>query len=215
MIETQLEKKIKTLQTDWGGEFRSFVPFLKENGILFRHSCPHSHHQNGRGKRKHRHIVETGLTLLAQASIPTKYWWQAFETATFLINRMPTLVLNRKSPYEIIYHQKPDYKFMKVFGCACFPHLRPYNSYKLDFRTAKCVFIGYSSQQKGYMCLHSSRRVYIAINVVFNEFEFPFQNDKAFQPTVSEKNTILCPYYAQILTVPKFLLQDVPQLHLH
>ena len=94
MIETQLEKKIKTLQTDWGGEFRSFVPFLKENRILFKHLCPHSHHQNGRVERKHRHIVETSVTLLAQASIPTKYWWQAFETTTFLINKMPTLVLN-------------------------------------------------------------------------------------------------------------------------
>ena len=90
---------------------------------------------------------------------------------------------------------------MKVFGCACFPYLRPYNSHKLDFRIAKCVFIGYSSQHKGYMCLHSSGRVYIAINVVFNEFEFPFQNDKAFQPT--EKNTAVYPYYAQILTVPQ------------
>jgi hypothetical protein len=31
-------------------------------------SCPHTHQQNGAIERKHRHLVETALSLLAQAS---------------------------------------------------------------------------------------------------------------------------------------------------
>ena len=46
-----------------------------------------------------------GLTLLAKASMDLKYWWQAFSTATYLLNRLPTPVLNHKSPYEQIFHQ--------------------------------------------------------------------------------------------------------------
>lgn len=53
------------VQSDWGGEYKSFENFLSQNGILFRHSCPYTHEQNGKAERKHRHIVELGLTLLA------------------------------------------------------------------------------------------------------------------------------------------------------
>jgi hypothetical protein len=47
---------------------------------------PHAHQQNGMAERKHQHIVEVGLALLANASMPLKYWDQAFLTATHLMN---------------------------------------------------------------------------------------------------------------------------------
>ena len=72
-VERQFEHKIKCLQTDWGGEYRSFVPFLQNLGIHFRHPCPHTHQQHGKAERKHQHIVEMGLTLLAQAKLPLKF----------------------------------------------------------------------------------------------------------------------------------------------
>jgi histone deacetylase 1/2 len=119
--------------------------------------------------------VETGLTLLAHASVPFRYWSDAFFTACFLINRMPTRVLNMKTPVEQLFNESPDYTFLKVFGCACWPHTRPYNKRKLEFRSKKCVFLGYSSQHKGYKCLHiPSNRMYISRDVVFDENVFPF-----------------------------------------
>lgn len=80
-----------------------------------------------------------------------------------------------KSPLEVLLHETPDYSFLKVFGCACWPHLRPYNSHKLEYRSKKCVFLGYSPLHKGYKCLHvPSNRVYISRDVVFDETVFPF-----------------------------------------
>uniref|UniRef100_A0A803P961 Integrase catalytic domain-containing protein n=1 Tax=Cannabis sativa TaxID=3483 RepID=A0A803P961_CANSA len=69
-VELQLGTKLKSLQTDWGGEYRSFIPFLNQLGVIHRHPCPTTHEQNGLAERKHRHIVENGLTLLAHASMP-------------------------------------------------------------------------------------------------------------------------------------------------
>lgn len=88
------------LQCDGGGEFKALSKMLHEYGIQLRESCPYTSAQNGRAERKHRHVVESGLTLLAQAKMPLHYWWEAFSTAVFLINRLPTQVLGNKSPYQ-------------------------------------------------------------------------------------------------------------------
>jgi hypothetical protein len=174
MIELQLNHKIISVQTDGGGEFLPFTKYLNDLGITHRFTCPHTHHQNGSVERKHRHIVETGLTLLSHAQMPLKFWDHAFLTATYLINRLPTPTLANKSPFFLLNFQFPDYKFLKSFGCACFPFLRPYNSHKLDFHSKECVFLGYSSHHKGYKCLDASGRIFVSKDVVFNEAKFPF-----------------------------------------
>lgn len=89
--------------------------------------------------------MEIGLTFLAQASLPLRLWSHTFTYAIHLINRLPTEVLQGKSPYEKLFKAKLDYSKMKVFGCSCFPYLRPYNQYKLEFRSNQCAFLGYNS----------------------------------------------------------------------
>jgi histone deacetylase 1/2 len=89
-VERILHHKIIHLQSDWGGEYRNLNTFFQKQGIVHRVACPHTHQQNGAAERKHRHIVETGLTLLAHASVPFRFWSDAFTTACFLINRLPT-----------------------------------------------------------------------------------------------------------------------------
>ncbi|GKB13437.1 phytochrome B [Tanacetum coccineum] len=51
------------------------------NGIIHRRSCPHTSEQNGFVERHNRHVVETGLTLLAQACVPQRFWHYAFDIA--------------------------------------------------------------------------------------------------------------------------------------
>lgn len=70
--------------------------------------------------KKHRHIVETGLTLLANASIPLKYWDEAFRISVCLINRLPTPTLNGLTPIEALFKVLPQYNSLRVFGSSCF-----------------------------------------------------------------------------------------------
>jgi hypothetical protein len=47
-------------------------------------------------------------------------------------------------------------------------------------RSIKCVFLGYSSQHKGYRCLDPTiSRVYISRHVIFNETIFPYKQLQA------------------------------------
>jgi hypothetical protein len=94
-----------------------------------------------------------------------------------------------KTPLEKLLKETPDYTFLKVFGCACWPHLRPYNYHKLEFWSKKCVFLGYSSLHKGYKCLNvPSNRVYVSRDIIFDEHVFPFVNmpNSHTLPPVSE-----------------------------
>jgi transposase InsO family protein len=175
LAKRQFDRKIRTVQTDWGGEYQALSSFFTRMGIAHHVSCPHAHQQNGSAERKHRHIVEVGLTLLAQASMPLNFWDEAFSTAVFLINRLPSKVINDETPFFRIYDKHPDYSSLRTFGCACWPNMRPYNSRKLEFRSKRCVFLGYSHKHKGYKCLDpSDGRVYISRDVIFDEHVFPF-----------------------------------------
>jgi histone deacetylase 1/2 len=140
-VERLLDRKIIHVQTDWGGEYEKLHPFFQNLGISHRVSCPHTHQQNGTAERKHRHIVETGPTLLAHASLPLHYWSDAFATACFLINRLPSRTIEMKTPLERLLRETPDYTFLKVFVCACWPHLRAYNNHKLDFPRRNVFFL--------------------------------------------------------------------------
>jgi histone deacetylase 1/2 len=72
-------------------------------GISHHVSCPHTCQQNGTAERKHRHIVETGLALLAHSSLPLRYWDEAFLTVCYLINRMPMPVLQKDIPVHRLF----------------------------------------------------------------------------------------------------------------
>ncbi|GJX47706.1 retrovirus-related pol polyprotein from transposon TNT 1-94 [Tanacetum coccineum] len=193
MVERQFTTKLKNVQTDWGGEFRNLTSFFSSLGIIHRRSCPHISEQNSFVERRNRHVVETGLTLLAQACVPQRFWHYAFDTAVYLINRMPSRTSTNKSPFEHIFKRSPDYSFLRVFGCLCFPHLRPYNRHKMDFRSTPCVFLGYNPSHHEYRCLDiSTERLYIARHVRFNEAQFPFDIPNTTSPPLSKTS----PYYS-------------------
>ncbi|KAG8479763.1 hypothetical protein CXB51_029589 [Gossypium anomalum] len=183
MFHVQFGGSIKMLQSDWGGEYRSLSKELARLGIKHRVTCPHTSEQNGVVERKHRQIVDMGLTLLAQASLPLQFWSYAFAHATHLINRLPTPILQQRSLYEVLYKVKPPYSHFKVFSCACYPCLRPYHPNKLQFRSSLCIFLGIGHNQKGYRCLDRDGRMFVSRHVTFDEDYFPFQHEFSSEKT--------------------------------
>ena len=190
LVENQFSAKIKTFQSDGGGEFTSniFQSHLDKCGIHHQRSCPYTPSQNGRAERKHRHITETGLTMLFHANVPLNLWVEAFSTAVFTINRLPTPVLNGVSPFEILYGKSPTYELFRIFGCLCFPYLRDYTKHKFEPRSLPCIFLGYNSSYKGFRCLDpKSHRVFITRHARFDETVFPSSSSHMQpSPTLSD-----------------------------
>ncbi|CAL2265125.1 unnamed protein product [Prunus armeniaca] len=84
-----------------------------------------------------------------QMNIPKRFWSQGVLTATYLINHLPSKVLDFRSPLEVMKGRKIDLSHLKVFGCTCFIRIQASHQDKLDPRAIKCMFLGYSSTQKG------------------------------------------------------------------
>ena len=100
-------------------------------------------------------------------------WSYAISTVLHLINRLPTPILHNLSPWELLFKAKPNLLHLKVFGCTCFPLLKPYNTHKFQPHTSPCVFLGYPPYSKGYRCLEPhSHWIYVTRYVLFNQHDF-------------------------------------------
>ena len=91
---------------------------------------------------------------------------------------MHSSVLNWTTPYHQMFPNNSLFPIdPKVFGCTCFVRdVRPQVS-KLDPKSLKCIFVGYSQVKKRYRCYCSILRHYfVSTDVPFFEttpFSFP------------------------------------------
>ncbi|CAA7035751.1 unnamed protein product [Microthlaspi erraticum] len=211
LTENRFQTRIGTLFSDNGGEFIALRHYLSSKGISHLTSPPHTPEHNGLSERRHRHIVETGLSLLHQAKMPNTYWSYAFSTAVYLINRMPTPVLSMNSPYRLLFQQEPNCSKLKIFGCLSFPWLRPYRSHKLETRSTPCVFLGYSLTQNAYLCLDpTSNRLYVSRHVRFDEQTFPFRSLSSSSAITAGRIEDWCPPVTLVPLSPLITSSSVP-----
>lgn len=76
----------------------------------------------------------------------------------------------------------------------------------MDFRSLPCVFLGYSTSHKGYLCLHrSTSRIYISRHVVFSEDTFPFATSSLFSVSPASSTPTAPPSSTTLLQQAHFL----------
>ena len=76
------------------------------------------------------------------------------------------------TPKEKFTGSKLDVGHLKMFGCIDYVHVLDELRRKLDPKAEKCVFMGYSLQQKGYKCYNLvTRQVRVSRDIVFDELK--------------------------------------------
>jgi hypothetical protein len=86
------------------------------------------------------------------------------------MNRTPTTVVHGMTLEEKFTGKKPDVSHFRVFGCIAYVHVPDEKRSKLDPKAEKCIFIGYSLEQKGYRCFNPfTRKLQVSRDVVFDE----------------------------------------------
>ncbi|GKD54343.1 putative RNA-directed DNA polymerase [Tanacetum coccineum] len=170
-VENQLDRKIKVVRSDRGGEYYgrhtdvgqapgSFFDFCKDHGIINQYTMPGTPQQNGVAERRNRTLMDMVRSMLANSNLPEFLWTEALKTAVHILNRVPSKSVP-KTPYEIWTGRKPSLRYLRVWGCPAEAKLYNPQSRKLDFKTISCFFIGYPERSKGYRfyCPSHSTRI--------------------------------------------------------
>ena len=101
-VENRLDKHIKSLRSDRGGEYlsREFLDFLTVNGIRSQLTAPGTPQQNGVAERRNRTLMEMVRSMMSHATLPSSFWGYALETAAYLLNLVPCKSVP-KTPVEL------------------------------------------------------------------------------------------------------------------
>lgn len=195
MIQTQFGGTIRILRSDNGGEYDDrgvFGAYLSSQGIIHQTTCVYTSTQNGVAERKNRHLLDVARCLLTTMHLPKSFWGDAVLTATYLINRLPSRVLDYLTPLARLSTMATIHTSSlppRIFGCVCFVHVHAPLRDKLDPRAIRCVFVGYSTTTKGYRCYHPpTRRFFCTMDVTFSEEE-PYYADSTPTSRQGESDT--------------------------
>nr|KAJ0213750.1 hypothetical protein LSAT_V11C400160130 [Lactuca sativa] len=111
-VENQLNKKIKCVRSDRGGEYYGrydgsgeqrpgpFAIFLEECGIVPQYIMPGSPSMNGVSERCNRTFKDMVRSMISHSTLPESLWGEALKTAAYILNRVPTKAAV-KTPYEL------------------------------------------------------------------------------------------------------------------
>jgi hypothetical protein len=171
-VENKSRCKIQSIRSDNGTEYTSseFNLYCEEAGIEHQFTAPYTPEQNGVSERRNRYIMEMVRCMLHEKNLPKMFWAEAANTAVFLQNRLPTKLLEEKTPFEVWYDNKPSLSFLKIFGSICFVHIPQIKRDKLDKKAMQGIFVGYSDVSKAYKVYHpQTQKMVITRDVHFHE----------------------------------------------
>jgi transposase InsO family protein len=91
-VENQLERKIKKVRLDRGGEYflNLFTLFCEEHGIIHERTPPYSPQSDGVAERKNRTLTDLVNAMLDTAGLFKERWGEAILTTCHVLNRVPT-----------------------------------------------------------------------------------------------------------------------------
>jgi hypothetical protein len=151
-------------------------------------SCPYTSSHNGKEECIIRSINNVIHTLLIQAFLSERYWAEELHTTTYLFNHLLSKTIQAVCPHLALFGSAPSYEHLRVFDCACYPNTAATAAHKLAPRSTRYVFLGYSSDHKGYNCLDlSTNCLIVSRHVVFDEGSFPL----AASPNLTELDFLL------------------------
>jgi hypothetical protein len=181
-LELEHDAKVVYVRADNGtGEFGAeFQDFLKSKYIKFEPSPAWKHSLNGVIERMMQTIKKIARSMLYRASASERLWCYAVEHAVHIQNRVISAALpwgeyTTVIPYEAYTGQRPNFKNLKVWGCAAYPvdslEKKPPN---WQPRTRQeHLFVGMRGNKIWKFLNLETLKEEVSADVDFHEYKFP------------------------------------------
>ena len=185
--------KIRIYATDNGREFvnNKFKKILLESGIKHQLSPAYTHEPNGLAERINRTIMDKVRSLIFNSNTIPSLWGEALLAAVYLYNRTPHSSLNYKTPYELIYKEKPNISNIRVWGSITYYKNKGNNIKKLEPKANKGILIGYGQNQYRIWSLELNKPIWSRdVKILENNFinTSSITNDNSSNQTELEIN---------------------------
>ncbi|UYV80846.1 hypothetical protein LAZ67_19001950 [Cordylochernes scorpioides] len=153
--------RINSLGGNNGTEFinKNLETFIESKGIKHELTTPYTPRSNGRVERANRTLLDKGRTLLADSQLPLHFWAEAVNTAAYLYNLTPTTNDPDTTPMEKWKGKKPSVSHIMRFGCEVFYKLENHQRHKLEAKSKRGIFVGYSRYRRAYRVFDITARV--------------------------------------------------------
>nr|ABB46939.2 retrotransposon protein, putative, Ty1-copia subclass, expressed [Oryza sativa Japonica Group] len=210
-VENHLERKIKRLRSDRGGEYFSneFNSFCEEYEIIHERTPPYSPQSNGVAERKNRTLTEMVNAMLDTAGFSKEWWGEAILTVCHVLNRIPTKH-KEVTPFKEWERKKLNLSHLHTWGCLVKVNVPIAKKCKLGQKTVDCVFLGYAIHSVGYRFLIVNSRVpnmrvgtiTESRDATFFENEFPMKNalsTSSQEPILSPEHFVPIEHIDQML----------------
>ncbi|MBW0527267.1 hypothetical protein O181_066982, partial [Austropuccinia psidii MF-1] len=180
LIENAQDRKIKRIITDGGGEFvnNQFKSLVTQSGFIHSVSPPYTPEHNGFAERANQIILDKARCLLLTSNLPNCYWAEAVNTATYLVNSIPTPSRNNQSPHLLWTGVALKIRMIRTFGCKVIFHVpRHCCNWKLAPTGEIGILLGITNESAYRILKISNNKVYISRHVTFFEKNFPTVNN--------------------------------------
>ncbi|XP_040175275.1 casein kinase 1-like protein HD16 [Anopheles arabiensis] len=105
--------------------------------------------------------------MLCDANLPKGFWAEAVATASYVINRSPTIGL-QMTPEEAFTGKRPNLAHLRMFGAKVMCHVPKEKRQKWDAKSEHGIFMGYSSSFKAYRVYNSkTKKIIVSRDDIF------------------------------------------------
>jgi hypothetical protein len=125
-------------------------------------------------------------SMMNEKNIAQTYWVEEIHTVVHILNKAHLRPQSDKTPYELWFGRPASIKNFKVFRSKCYIKNNDENIGKYDDRVDEGIFLGYSTNSKGYRCYNKRlHKMVDCINIKVDE-EILVQDVRSVESTTED-----------------------------
>ena len=168
LLENQTPHKVRSIQADWGGEFRNkdLENWCKKRGIELKETVPHHSESNAIIERLNRTLQDMARTAMIAAGVKG-LWGDAIQWAAYTKNRIPHKSLEKQqSPVEILFGKPANRENLRPFGQQVMVHVYKdqRGNDRMAVRAVSAKIVGYTKTHGIYQVVSETGKRALAKN---------------------------------------------------